>query len=159
MVTRSIVALSVIIVATTFSTAPSALAALSIGVGTAPTLSPQLKAGQTSTATGTLTVSISLPDLNWTLFARDANATNPGHLLRAGACSGGAISLAAPLSLTATPVLGTSAGAKSLSGSQQQVASGTLISAVNMSYSQAVGAAEALMGGCSYSATVTFTLS
>ena len=90
----------------------------------------------------------------------DASPPSGGN---ASGCTHGPASLAAALSITATPTVagGHSSGAVSLSAGTQTVATGPalLTSPVNVSYSQVVGVTEALQGNCSYAVTVTYTVS
>jgi hypothetical protein len=133
---------------------------LSLAVTTpAGALSP-FKPGATGTSVGLLTA---VSPSSWTLQVSDTSATSPapGHLLRQS-CSTGVASLAQALKVTATPAVGTgtSNGQKSISATAQTVATGPAgTSAVTVSYSQTVGAGEAIPTGCTYQMTVTYTLS
>ena len=143
---------------------PAAAEALGLAVSTPLSALSGLQAGSTATASGALTVTPD-PTAGWTLSAQDTDTADghPGHLLRSGAgCTTGPAFLASALSVTGTPsVSGTSSGARSLSSSAQSLATGPAltVTAVNLSLSQVVGSTEALQGGCTYSLTITFTLS
>ena len=97
----------------------------------------------------------------WTL---QAQATGSPHMTAGGVgCTGSEATLTSALSVTVTGTVPgmSSAGAVALNTSPQTVASGA--SAISTgtfttSYSQPVAASEALLAGCSYSITVTYTL-
>lgn len=137
--------------------------ALGLSVGTPPgSLSP-FRPGATATATGTLV--ISSPLAAWTLQISDGTAGTPvpGHLQRSALCSQGVSSLAQPLSITSAALLGTSTstGPQSLGSAPVTVSSGpaTVATTVTTNYSQVIGGSEALVQGCAYTVTVTYTLS
>src|SRR5436305_1760981 len=127
---------------------------VSVPVGSLSPFAP----GSTATTSGALSVVSVTP---WTLQVSDSSGSSaPGHLIRAVTCSQGAASLAQALSVTATPApgTGTSNGAVSLSASAQTVATGPSgTSLVTTNYSQVIGSGEAILKGCSYSVTVTYT--
>lgn len=138
-------------------------AGLSIGVGTPPGPLTPFQPGATARASGTLVVAS--PLASWTLTAVDGTpgTATPGRLQRSALCSGGVPYLAQPLTVTATALLGgaTSAGGRALGAVPVSLATGpaTLATTLTTSFTQAIGAAETLVSGCSYSVTVTYTLS
>jgi hypothetical protein len=135
-------------------------AALGLSISTpVGSLSP-FAPGSTATTSGALTV-VSLSP--WTLQVSDqSGSAAPGHLIRSATCSQGASSLAQPLQITGTPALGTgtSSGTVSLSATPATIATGpAATSVVTTDYSQVIGASEAILKGCAYTVTVTYTAS
>lgn len=119
--------------------------------------------GSTATTTGLITMTDTNP--SWALSVRDEAAGNPGHMVAAATgCSGSASSLSNPLSVNVTSLLpgATSAGPVNISGSAQTVssASNQLLAAnvFTANYSQTINSGEALLAGCLYSLTATYTL-
>lgn len=141
----------------------TALGILAIASVTPATFTTGFQAGSTATATGSLLTTDTSP--SWTLSVEDTATGAPGHMV-AGAtgCSGSASSLQNPLAVTVTSVLGgaTSAGAVSISGTNQTVSSATnqllAASIFTTNYSQTFAADEALRTGCVYGLTATYTL-
>jgi hypothetical protein len=141
----------------------TSLGLLAIAVALPATFTTGFQPGSTATTTGLITVTDTSP--SWSLSVQDAATGTPGHMVAAGTgCSGSASSLANPLSVNVTSLLGgvTSNGATSISGTAQTVASATnQLLAANVftaNYSQTIGASEALRSGCVYSLTGTYTL-
>ena len=124
---------------------------LALGVTTPIGALAPFAPGRTATATGVLAVTSTS---GWTL-----TASVNGRLQRSVSCSTGASQLAQPLSVSATPLVGSSTGAKSLSSTAATVASGPTTTTITTNVSQTVGSAEAVTAGCAYTATITFTLS
>jgi hypothetical protein len=110
--------------------------------------------GQTATGTGTVTVVSTGP---WVLRVSDANATNPGYLLRTSGTTG-ETALQQALDWSAAPALGTGHNG-TLSGTATVAASGNLSDSVAVSYSQQIGSSEQLATGSVYSLTATWTIS
>jgi len=110
--------------------------------------------GQTATGTGSITVVSTGP---WVLRLSDADATNPGHLLRTSGSSG-ETALVQALGWSTSPTLGTGHSG-TLSGTATVGASGTLSDSVSVGYSQVIGSTEPLATGSVYSLTVTWTIS
>jgi hypothetical protein len=141
----------------------TALGLLAIASVTPATFTTGFQAGSTATATGSLLTTDTSP--SWTLSVEDTATASPGHMVAGSTgCSDSATSLQDPLAVTVTSVLGgsTSAGAVSISGSNQTVNSATnqllAASIFTTSYSQTFAASEALRAGCVYSLTATYTL-
>jgi hypothetical protein len=111
--------------------------------------------GQTATGTGAVTVTSTGP---WVLRLHDADATNPGHLLRTVGTSG-ASALAQTLQWSSAPTLGGTGASGSLTGSPALAASGSLSDLVNVTYTQPIGSTERLATGSVYGLTVTWTIS
>ena len=103
---------------------------------------------------------------SWTLRVDDGTGSStPGHLVRAGAagaCASSAASLASPLHIsTAGPLPSTVVDRPEYdlaSLSNPVIAHGTLADTLTVRFSQAVGSGEQLAPGCSYSATVVYTV-
>ena len=134
---------------------------LSLNVSTPATFGVSLAPGSDATSTGG---ALAVVDTNstWTLQAQDANSgANAGHMLAAGVgCSGSEGALSNPLGLTVTGASGVDTPI-SLTGAAQTVETGTgpLVAGVlTTSYTQDVGSSEALLAGCLYSLTTTYTL-
>lgn len=119
--------------------------------------------GSTATTTGLLTLTDTNP--SWTLSVSDEAGADPGHMAAAASgCSGSVPALVSPLAVEVTSVLpgATSAGTVDISGSPQTVSSASdqLLSAnvFTTDYAQTIGSGEALLAGCVYSLTATYTL-
>lgn len=125
-------------------------------IATGVTLTP----GATTMTSGVLSLGITLS--RWTLTVQDNATGSRGHMVAAASgCTGGEASLTNPLSVSIGGLLGVTPGPPvSISGAAQQVASGTALGALVLTanYSQAVNADEALLSGCVYSLTSTYTL-
>ena len=98
-------------------------------------------------------------------WALKVGGTDNGSLKRTltdGVCAGSTDILAAPLRFTSDAVSGsdvTSSTAVPATASPVTVSSGTaLLDTVTVSYTQAVGAAEAISAGCNYANTLTYTV-
>jgi hypothetical protein len=148
---------------TTQQVSGTGLGVLAIAAAAPAAFTTGFQPGSTATTTGLITVTDTSP--SWTLSVQDAAAGTPGHMVAASTgCTGSASSLANPLSVNVTSLLGgvTSAGATSISGTNQTVASASnQLLAANIftaNYSQTIGAAEAVRTGCIYSLTATYTL-
>ena len=167
------VAISIVALAagSTASAAEATSAAQSVSAATLGTLSLSvplpvvmsgLQPGISATGTGALVV-VSTKS-SWSMTVQDTAVTAPGHMLAAATgCAGSTASLASPLSVQVTSLLGgvTSAGPISLSGAAQSVATATGVlgaAALVTSYTQPVSASEALLTGCGYSISATYTL-
>ena len=122
--------------------------------------------GQTATNTVPGTVIVSSTGA-WNLTAHDA--ANGGHLASAGdatfcAPAGGPTSEATTVHQLDVDVAGTLGGttgssAVQIGGSPAAVASGTLADTLTTSFSLVLDSTEALLTGCVYSTTVTYTAS
>lgn len=119
--------------------------------------------GSTASTTGLITLTDTNP--NWTLSVHDEATSDPGHMIAAASgCSGSVPALGSPLAVNVTSLLpgASSAGPVNISGSPQTVSSATnqLLSAniFTANYSQTIGSGEALLAGCVYSMTATYTL-
>src|SRR5258708_7061392 len=141
----------------------TALGTLAIASGGPAAFTTGFQARSTPPTTGTLIATDTNP--SWSLTVEDTATGSPGHMVAAVAgCSGSEAVLQNPLSVSVTSPLGgvTSAGAVSVSGAPQTVASATnQLLAANIfttSYSQAIGSGEVLRVGCGYSLTATHTL-
>jgi hypothetical protein len=141
----------------------TSLGTLAIASTAATAFTTGFQAGSTATTTGALIVTDTSP--NWSVTVEDTATGAPGHMV-AGitGCSGGEAALQNPLSVSVTSPLGgvTSAGAVSISGAPQTVASATnqllAASIFTTNYSQTIGSGEILRVGCVYSLTATYTL-
>jgi hypothetical protein len=139
--------------------APAAPAsALSLTVGTGASLSP-FQPGHTATGSGSLTAIDLLP---WTLTVMDAGA-GAGHMVRAGTgCTGSDAQLTDSLTVTVTAGGITSAGQKAIGATATTLAtgSGTLSGGIVLTtaYSQIIPSSQAMLTGCAYSLTATYTL-
>lgn len=141
----------------------TSLGVLAIAATPATTFVTGFQPGSTATTSGVLTLTDTNP--SWTLSVNDAATGSPGHMV-AGAigCTGSAPDLQNPLVVEVTSALGgaKSAGPVGISGSPQTVASASnQLLATNLftaNYSQTIAASEALLSGCVYSLTATYTL-
>jgi hypothetical protein len=145
------------------SVSGTSLGILSLGVSTPASFGTSLSPGNTATATGALIATTT--NSSWTLTVSDAAGANPGHMIaNASGCTGSTPFLANSLSVNVASVLGgvNSAGATTISGTPQTVASASsqLLAAaiLTTSYSQPIGASEAISQGCVYGLTATYTL-
>jgi hypothetical protein len=135
-----------------------------IAIAAAPaTFTTNFRAGATATTTGVLTATDT--NASWNLTVSDAAVGSPGHMIAAVAgCSGSEAKLENPLSVSVTSSFGKviSAGAVSISGSSQTVASSTseplAAGLLSTNYSQTINSGETLLTGCVYSLTATYTL-
>jgi hypothetical protein len=132
-------------------------------VGTPVAFTTGFAPGQTASSTGALEAIDTSP--SFTLSVSDAATGSPGHMVAAGVgCTGSEAHLHNPLSVSATTAAGgvTSAGAVSISGALQTVASATAaapgLTSFTTHFSQVLTAGEAMLTGCVYSLTSTFTL-
>ena len=142
------------------SAPPSALG-LSLTAGTGATLAP-FQPGQTATGSGLLTAVDSNP--TWTLTVADAGA-GAGHMVKAATgCTGSSAQLTDALTVDVTSLVGAvnSAGSKAISATATTVASGSgallLPTLLTTSYSQTIPASQAMLTGCAYTLTATYTL-
>jgi hypothetical protein len=145
------------IVASFWCAAPAG-AAVTLGVGSPTAVLSNFGPGRTATGTGTVTVTAVLT--SWTLTVSDASG-NAGHLVPAATgCAGAATQTANALRVSVSGLLGstTSAGPKTVSGSEQTVASGNGSDALTASYSLIVGSTERMPTGCVFSTPVTWTV-
>lgn len=140
---------------------PPADSALLLSAGPGSTLSP-FAPGKTATGSGSVTVTDDNP--SWTLQAED-QGTGGGRMVAAAAgCTGSDAILADPLQVSVTsPLTGiTSAGPISLSSSNQTVVSSSnptlTAAALSTNYAQVIPLSEAMLTGCVYQITVTYTL-
>jgi len=143
--------------AASLASCPPADAALALGI-TTPTVALSLNPGATATASGTIVVTPGIG--TWSVSAADTTG-HAGHLAQGAGCLAAGEALTAnALSVAATGIaLGTSSsGTKTISGSAQAVATGTLADTLTLSYGLVVGSGERLPFGCVYSTTVTYTL-
>jgi hypothetical protein len=137
------------------SAAPAS--ALSLTVGTGATLAP-FQPGRTATGSGSLTaVAVG----SWTLTVKDAGA-GAGHMVKAAAgCAGSDAQLANALTVT-VPSAGvvTSTGAHPIGATDVTVATGTTTLGVTITtnYSQVIPSSQAILTGCAYHLTATYTL-
>lgn len=141
--------------------APSAHA-LGIGLGTPPGPLSPFRPGATATASGTMVVTAALT--TWTLRVSDGTSgtTNAGHLKRGATCTAGVDYLGQPLTIEAAQLIGsaTPSPARALSAAAQTIATGpaTVTTTITTNFTQVIAADEVLQQGCTYGATVTFTL-
>jgi hypothetical protein len=147
---------------TTQPVSGTALETIAIAV-TPAAFTTNFRAGSTATTTGVLTATDT--NASWSLAVHDTATSNPGHMGAAAlGCSGSEAKLENPLSVSVTSVLEkvTSAGAVSISGSPQTVASSTsqplAAAPLTTNYSQTINSGETLLTGCVYSLTATYTL-
>ena len=136
--------------------AAPAHAALSIGVGTPPP-PMDLAPGGSDTSVGTLIVTPGIG--SWTVTVRDA--ANAGHLKPAAAgCAGAEPQTANALTVQAQGALGTttSSGTKTVSGSAQGIATGTLADTLTVTYGISILNTERMPAGCVFSTTLTYTV-
>jgi len=139
----------------------SSAAALGINASAASvgTLSP----GATATSAVSPVTVTGLATDAWALRVTDAaTGATAGHMVRSGACTLGVASLANPLHLATSRTLATTTIDRPsydlASAANPVIAHGSTPDVVNITYSQAVGAAESLATGCTYSVTLTFTV-
>jgi protocadherin Fat 4 len=132
-------------------------------VGTPVAFTAGFAPGQTASATGSLEAIDTNP--GFTLSVSDTATGSPGHMVAAGiGCTGSEAHLHNPVSVSATTAASgvTSAGAVSISGALQTVASATAaapgLTSFTTHFSQVLTAGEAMLTGCVYSMTSTFTL-
>jgi hypothetical protein len=144
-----------------FATAPPAGAVLLLSAVPNASLSP-FAPGKTATGSGVLTATDTSP--SWTLQAED-QGTGAGKMLAATAgCSGSDPMLANPLALSVSSSLAgvSSAGQNSLGGTNQTIASATnqtlTADQLTVNYTQVIPPSEAMLTGCIYNLTVTYTL-
>jgi hypothetical protein len=136
-----------------------ALISLTAGPGTA--LAP-FGPDKTATGTGALTATDTNP--SWTLQVEDQGAGAGKMVAAAAGCTGSDAMLANPLLVSVTSSLGgvSSSGQVSLSASNQTVASATsqtlAAATLTTNYTQVIPATEAMLAGCLYNITVTYTL-
>ena len=136
---------------------------LSLTAGTGAVFASNFSPGNTATASGLLTATDTSP--SWTLQVKDTASSNAGKMAAAAtACSGSDANLGNPLQVNVTSPLGgvTSAGAVSISGTNQTVASATnqllAANALTTNYSQTISSSQVMVAGCVYSLTATYTL-
>ena len=142
----------------------TALALISISNGTGATFATNFTPGGTATASGALIATDTSP--SWTLTVKDAATPSPGHMTAAASgCAGSDSSLTNALKVQVTSALPgvTSAGAVSISGTDQTAASASnqLLPAstvLTTNYTQAIPASQVMRTGCVYSLTATYTL-
>ncbi len=139
------------------------LGSLSLTAGTGAVFATNFSPGNTATASGALTATDT--NSSWTLQVKDTASSNAGKMAAAAVgCSGSDANLANPLQVTVSSPLGgvTSAGAVSISGTNQTAASATsqLLAAnvLTTNYSQTIPSSEVMLTGCVYSLTATYTL-
>jgi hypothetical protein len=143
--------------------APPAGAVLSLSV-VSPVALSNFGQGQTATGSGAITVTNGTGS-NWTLQAQD-EGSGAGRMTAAPAgCTGSDAMLQNPLQVAiSTGATGVSpAGTLTLSGSPQTVATATgqaplAVASLSAAYTQVIPRSEALLGGCVYGLTVTYTL-
>lgn len=136
-------------------------AALGISLPGSAALS-SLAPGQTATSAG-LSVSVTGVLLPWSLTVAPQATATPGRL-RAGTtgCTGSPDALQNPLVMKTSSTLGTTVIDKptyAIQSGTTQVAHGVAVDVLTVSYEQPIGADEALVAGCQYSITLTFTVS
>ena len=141
--------------------APPADGLILLSAGSGSVLSP-FGANKTATGSGSVTATDSNP--SWTLQAQD-QGTGAGKLVAGTTgCAGSDATLANPLQLSVTSPLGgvTPAAAIALSATNQTVATATnqTLSAATFTtnYTQMIPPTEAMLAGCVYAITVTYTL-
>jgi hypothetical protein len=134
------------------------LSTLSLGVSTPAVLLTGFAPGGSASGTGAVVVTSTNP---WNLKAADGTA-NAGHLGQTGGtCTGSEATTANALSVTTTGVVPgntTSTGAVSLNGTPQKVAGGVFADTLTNAYTLALGDTEALLTGCVYGTTITYTV-
>lgn len=137
------------------ATAPSAGAAITIGIGSPTVTIAPFGPGRTATGSGTIAITALAP---WTLTVTDSSGHN-GKLAPAAVGCAGAESLTSnPVSVKVTGLLGTtqSQGTVTVSGSQQALATGNGTDTLTAAYSLVVGQVERMPTGCLFSATLTY---
>jgi hypothetical protein len=140
------------------------LSSLSLTAGSGAILDPtHFAPGNTATGTGALVTVDTSP--SWTLQVKDTAASNAGKLAAAAlGCTGSDSNLTNPLQVSVSSPLGgvASAGAVSLSGTNQTVASASnqLLAGdvLTTNYSQAIPSTQVMLSGCVYTLTATYTL-
>jgi hypothetical protein len=135
-----------------------------LGISVPATTLSALKPGSTATSGSAQIIVSGLPLEAWSLRVDDpAGLATDGHLLRSNVCSLGVTSLASRLHLAFSGGLASTTIDRPQydldSASAPVVAHGTTPDAFNVSFSQAVGAGEALASGCAYSLTIRYTVS
>jgi hypothetical protein len=132
-------------------------------VGTPASFTTDFAPGETATTTGSLEAVDTNP--GFTLSVSDAATGSPGHMIAAGSgCTGSEAHLhnAVSVSATTTATGVTSTAPVSISGALQTVASATAaapgLTSFTTHFSQVMTAGEAMLTGCVYSMTSTFTL-
>ena len=133
-------------------------AAVTIGAGSPTVLLSNFGPGRTASGTGSLTITALATA--WTLTVADTTG-HAGKLAPAAAGCTGAESLTGnPLSVSVSGLLGstTSSGTKTISASQQTVATGNGTDTLAASFSLPIGATERMPTGCVFSTTVTWTV-
>ena len=140
---------------------PPARAVLVMNASPGSTLAP-FAPGKTATGTGSVTATDDTP--SWTLQDQDHGSGGGKRLAAATGCARSDAILANPLQVSVTsPLPGvTSAGQISLGSANKTVATGTgqvLTGAVlTTNYTQVIPLSEAMLTGCVYAITVTYTL-
>jgi hypothetical protein len=154
------ITLVVTLAAAALATSASPASALSLGIGTGATLAP-FQPGRTATGSGSLIV---IAIGSWSLTVKDGG-TGAGHMVKAATgCTGSDANLTNALTVTVPSVAGvvTSAGSKSISATATTVATGTttILAGVSIatSYAQIIPASQAILTGCAYTLTATYTL-
>jgi hypothetical protein len=94
---------------------------------------------------------------------KDTTAHTAGHMYKGGlTCPAGAeaeTQNALTIASTGTAVLGTTgAGQKTISGTDQLIATGAVTDVVSNTLGMVVGANEPMGTGCTYSTTLTYTV-
>lgn len=147
--------ISILLTALTAAPAAAALG-ISVPAATLGGLSP----GVTSTSPVMSIVVTGLLTESWSL--RVADPTGDGYMKRSAACSLGTATLASRLHLSFSGgLLSTTIDRPEYdldSATNPVVARGTTPDTFNVQLSQAVGAAELLAAGCSYSVTIQYTV-
>jgi hypothetical protein len=118
-----------------------------------------LQPGTTATGTGTVAVT-GLGLATWHLSVADTTS-NAGHLARAAVgCAGSqpltTNALTATASGTAVGTHGT--GTVTIGPTAQEIASGTLLDTVTVSFNLVLPNTERMLAGCVFSTTLTYTL-
>ena len=139
--------------------APASASALGISVGGSGALSA-LQPGQTATS-GTVPITVTGVLAPWAVSVSAESSPTPGHLRSSGAgCANSPTSLLSPLHLTTTRTLGTTTidqPSLDMGSATTQLAHGTVADVVNVVYSQPVSTSEAIVTGCAYQITLTYT--
>jgi hypothetical protein len=138
---------------------------IALTAGTGAVFATGYSPGSTATSTGVLTATTTNP--SWTLSVQD-NGAGAGHMVSANPalCSGSdaQVTNSLQVAVTAPGSLGgfQSAGTKTISGSAVTVASASAqllaASVLTTNYSQVIPASQAMLAGCPYSLTATYTL-
>lgn len=140
--------------------APPASALISLTAGPAATLSP-FSTGQTGTGQSSLTATDTSG--SWTLQAADQGAGAGAMVASPTGCTNSAPQLAKPLQVSiSTGLSGVSTTTINLSASNQIVASASSVpltaAVLTTNYTQVIPADQALLTGCVYTISVTYTL-